>query len=181
MRRRLSSTTVVAVLVLAACSSERAPSTGDRAFVGDLLPHHHLGMALVDEATTRSADVRLRRLVFEMGSYHGREAALLQRWTDDWGLDDAADFPGHVSTTDLERLAALSGTAHDIWWLHLMIQHHEGALVIARSAVGSAGLSEVDDMAATVERVQSAELVAMNDLLAELCGESPSAGCPASP
>lgn len=135
-------------------------------------------MALVDEATLRSGDVRLRRMVFEMGSYHGREISLLEQWASDWEAGTTDHFPGHVDDADVARLAELTGVTHDVWWLRLMIEHHEGAIDIARAALEAEGLAAVDAMAAQVEQVQSAEIIAMHDLLDELCHEATSIGCP---
>lgn len=170
---------VAGALLTAGCADDPVrPSVSDIAFVATLLPHHHLGMLLVDEATLRAGDVRLRRMVFEMGSYHDRELATLADWADQWQVASAVTFPGEITSPDLERLPTLSGVAHDIWWLHLMIEHHEGAVEIADSALAASGLSEVDRLADDVRRVQSSELEAMHTLLVELCGEAPGDGCP---
>jgi uncharacterized protein (DUF305 family) len=168
-------------LVMVSCSGGTAdslPSAADTAFVAALLPHHHLGMELVDAGARGADDVRLRRLVFEMGSYHGAEMAALQAWADAWKVaaDDA--FPGELEPGAIALLELLTGDDHDTWWLHLMIEHHLGAVTIARAQMAGGGIPEVVDMAAGVAAVQANELERMQALLAELCSQTPDAtGC----
>lgn len=145
-----------------------------------MLPHHRLGTRLVDEASANTSDVRLRRLVFEMSGYHHHETDLLAEWAEEWDVVEAGTFPGDLPTTDVARLDGLSGADHDTWWLVLMIEHHRGAVDLTSRLLAS-GVDADDEtavLAATVRSVQSDELVAMDDLLAALCAEHPSAaGC----
>jgi len=170
----------VAAVLGTACGEPNptGPGAADRTLVAELLPHHHLGMVLTEEGAQRAAEVRLRRLIFEMGSYHAVEIDTLEQWADAWGVSSAASFPGELSAPELERLPTLQGLDHDIWWLHLMIEHHEGALAITAATAADSLLPDVASLAATVRRVQTAELDTMRALLVELCAESPADGCP---
>ena len=154
--------------LLAGCSTVPTPNDADRSFVAQLISHHHLGMELVDEATVHSSDVRLRRLVFDMSGSHA----------DRWRVTAATDFPGDLAAASVDRLAVLTGADHDTWWLHLMIEHHRGALALAATQLGSGQVRAVIDLARTVQTVQSREVTAMEQLLSEFCGETPvAAGC----
>lgn len=155
--------------VAASCSGSSRWSEADRAFVARMLPHHHLGMTLIEEATVHSSDVRLRRLVFEMGGYHGSEVATLTQWADQHAIDSAADFPGDLEPARVAELPQLGGEEHDIDWLDLMIRHHRGALTIADDAIGHGQQPDVRQLAGEVRRVQSDEIAAMEDLRTALC------------
>lgn len=134
-----------------------------------MIPHHHLGMELIDEATRNSDGVELRRLVFEMGGYHHDELTRLTRWAKDWGIKEALMFPGGIAKADLARLASLRGPGHDTWWLHVMIEHHRGALVISREALASANDPGITSMAESVISVQEKQIGEMEDLSLRLC------------
>lgn len=188
-RRPAAATALAAVLAIiasAACggaaksgaSTADTPTVADRRFVADMIPHHHLGMALLDEAARHSYDVRLRRLAFEMNSYHQSELDQLHAWADDWGVAASQHFDGDLASTDVDRLLALHDLAHDTWWLHLMIDHHRGALTIAARERDGGAVTDARQLAERVDVQQRADIDAMVTLLDELCGEAPGApGC----
>jgi len=69
----------------------------------------------------------------------------------------------------MDSLRILEGNAHDIAWLKIMIEHHEGALVISEAALLDTQESEIAQIAKNVIATQSDELVKMRLLLSELC------------
>ncbi len=168
--------TAVSVLVLAWPHGDESQPV-ERSFVAEMIPHHHLGMVLLADAADHSDDVRLRRLAFEMDSYHSTELDRLDRWADDWSVEPATEFAGNLPGVALDELRTAVGTDHDTLWLALMIEHHVGAIEIAqRTASGSR--TEVRKLAARIERVQTDQVEQMQELLRELCDEQPdAAGC----
>ncbi len=153
------------------------PTDNDRRFVSAMIPHHHLGMQLIENATSNSDDVRLRRLVFEMDTYHGSELAQLDRWANSWNVVGAPTFPGNIPDDEIEALGTMRGSDHDTQWLALMIDHHEGALDIASPDSGA--LDVTRSMATIITAVQARQIATMQNLLGELCDEHPqSLGCP---
>jgi uncharacterized protein (DUF305 family) len=168
---------VLGATCVAACGKSSPPSVADRNFVVSMVPHHHLGMVLLDDAAPRVADVRLRRLVFEMSDYHHAETSLLEHRLDDWQLDGASSFAGELSAADLSRLDAAEGDDYDVLWLRLMIAHHRGALVLADSQIAHGTVDELVVMARSVRDVQQDQIDEMRDLLAELCTESTLGSC----
>lgn len=185
---RLRSATVVAAALLAvlavACGGTGSWRATDRAFVAAMIPHHHLGMRLIDDATQRSDDVRLRRLVFEMTGYHHSETEMLEQWAAAHDIAHGSPFPGDLPADELARLATLRGVERDVWWLDLMIRHHRGALEIADAQIAGGGVAAVREMAVSVRRVQATEIGQMEDLLVSLCtaqeqqGAAVPTGCP---
>lgn len=157
----------MAAVSIVSCGS-REPATADRLFVSRMIPHHHLGMRLIDSATTRAHDVRLRRLVFEMGGYHGTDMNTLERRAKDWNIGPAASFPGQLAESSLSALESLSGSAYDAMWLSLMIEHHRGALIISRDADIPGARQDVRKLARSTQSIQTAEITTMKLLLDEL-------------
>lgn len=147
------------------------PSQVDLSFVAEMLPHHELGLQIIEIGQYRSSDVRLRRMIFEMGSYHHAEMHVLESLADKWHVAIAQTFPGSIPQSQLDALQTREGNAHDISWLHIMIQHHEGALVIAQQALLGAKIGEIRSMAVNVIVTQSEEIAKMRLLLTALCPE----------
>ena len=170
---------VLCVVVTVACREPvTVPGAAERAFVGALIPHHHLGQELNGTAAWSAEDVRLRGLVFEMGGYHARELALMERWAGDWDVPLAETFPGHLDRSRVDALTGLTGVDFDTEWLVLMIEHHDGAVALADTQLRDGRMDEARDLAKEVRKVQSDELAKMRTLLAELCASSPDAlGC----
>lgn len=169
---RCGAAAVTLLLLLASCGGP-GPGSADKGFVARMIPHHELGMDLIDEATLRSDGVELRRMVFEMGSYHHDEMARLQTWSREWHVPKEEKFPGSIDAGRTARLARLDGAAHDTWWLHLMIEHHEGAVEIAADALSAARHPDLLAMARTVRSVQERQITEMKVLLGSLCVAGP--------
>lgn len=172
MRLRRAAELIAIASVLASCGT--APhGQADSAFVSRMIPHHELGMELINEATLHSDDVELRRLVFEMGGYHHDELAQLHEWAHAWGTGAARRFPGRIDQADLSSLGELRGPGHDTWWLALMIRHHRGAVDIAGEEIRSGTNRDAVTMAHTVLAVQKRQITDMEHLLRGYCAATP--------
>lgn len=167
--RSLRLMVVVAASMLAVlpagCGMGDEPSSADVQFVAAMVPHHRLGLELIALAEPRAADVRLRRLVFEMTAYHHEELHALETRLDEWGTAASEDFPGAVAPEQLAALAVATGGAFDRAWLVAMIDHHQGAVDLAGDYQRTATDAVLRDLARRVEEVQRTELDAMRTLL----------------
>ncbi len=61
----------------------------------------------------------------------------------------------------------MHGKALDVYFLQLMIRHHEGGLPMAQYAAQNAADSYVRDLASRMVTAQSAEVVTMEQMLRE--------------
>lgn len=172
MRLRRAAESLLVAVTLAACGGPHH-GPADSAFVSRMIPHHELGMELINEATLHSDDVELRRLVFEMSGYHHDELAQLHEWAHAWGTGTAQRFPGRIDEADLTSLAGLKGPGHDTWWLALMIRHHRGAVDIAGEEIRSGTNRDAVAMAHTVLAVQQRQITDMEHLLRGYCAATP--------
>jgi uncharacterized protein (DUF305 family) len=191
--RRGAAVRIGAVLVVAALLGTALVGTGvfdrpsrvpdhdgaDTTFVVQMVPHHELGVRLIDLAALDASDVRLRELAFEMSGYHGAELAQLRLWRAAWAgrgpgdagtTDDAGhidDGPlGMVSDHELDDLAGRVGRDFDTAWLTLMIRHHEGGVTMADAEVAAGQSSAAVRLASTIASVQRDQIAAMLSLLA---------------
>ncbi len=155
-------------VVLSSCSTS-GPSASDKQFVGEMIPHHNVGVDLLQIGQLRSNDVRVRRMIFDMGDYHHQDLHTLEMYAQDWEVAESKNFDGNISNMELTRLRSAKGHEHDLMWLELMIRHHEGALVIARRVLQFGGNENLQTMARSVITVQADEIVQMVRLRKDLC------------
>lgn len=171
--------TLFAAVAIGACSNSDEPARADREFVASMLPHHRLGVQLIDGATRRVSDVRVRRLVFEMSGYHHSEIDELAALRDEWSTGEAVEFSGMLSSADLMSLGDATAVAYDVLWLRLMVEHHLGALVLVEAQRVGGSVDELVQLADAVGEVQREQIDAMEELLEVLCSERPVPECDA--
>lgn len=75
---------------------------------------------------------------------------------------------GMMSDADMKRLESSTGTAFDRLWLELMIQHHEGAVRMAKDELADGKNPDAKALAQAIITSQQAEISKMNALLAAL-------------
>ena len=165
-----------------ACTPARGPNAMDVAFATTMVPHHEMGITLDELAVAGAADVRVRRLAFEMNSYQGPELDQLRKWARTWGgamsgrpekttgpMTDPMTGPmGMPGPGDLDRLRAATGPAFDTRFLTLMIAHHDGAVSMAEHEQAAGSERRAVAMAGRIAVVQERQLAALRALLAEL-------------
>ena len=153
------------VALVSACGSQPKPNSADQTFVAQMVPHHQLGIEMIDSAVLRSDDVRLRKLVFQMQSYHEHELHQLSSRLQEWKIMEAKVFPGLIEPSRLAKVDQLAGPAFDNAWLQAMIEHHEGAVVIGKNEITSGQITDLKVMAKKIVDIQQAEILQMQRLL----------------
>lgn len=76
-------------------------------------------------------------------------------------------MPGMASPDEITRLRSLTGRELDVYFLQLMLRHHQGGLPMARHAEQHAATAEVRVFAEKVVRAQTNDNTAMTDMLTE--------------
>jgi uncharacterized protein (DUF305 family) len=79
-------------------------------------------------------------------------------------------MPGMATPAQMRQLQSMHGTALDIFFLQLMVHHHQGGVVMARFAAAHAQLAYVRNLAQAMVAAQSGEIVQMEQLLRQLGG-----------
>lgn len=78
-----------------------------------------------------------------------------------------AQMPGMATTDELKKLRSLSGKELDVYFLQLMIRHHQGGYPMAKYANEHAETDAVRTLALSIIKTQGAEVTTMTDMLAE--------------
>lgn len=89
---------------------------------------------------------------------------------------ETALMPGMATNSEIARLQGLRGTESDIYFLQLMIRHHQGGQPMMEYAAEHATNPVVRNFADKMVQTQSAEIAVMTQMLAERGAEPLPAG-----
>ena len=156
-----------------------APYTvADVEFMQGMIAHHAQAIYMSRMAESHKANPRVQRLAIKIDQSQVAEIRIMQEWlrSNDQMAPDTSSWrtmtmAGMLTTEQLAELDAATGTAFDRLFLTFMIQHHEGALLMVKElfATPRAGQEvDVNVFANDVVTVQTAEIGAMRQLLAQL-------------
>jgi uncharacterized protein (DUF305 family) len=185
----------LAFIAAATASAQDAPryTAADVRFMQGMIGHHAQALAmtaLIPDRTTRQ-DIRLLGQRIEVSQKD--EIAMMRQWLKDrhqqvpasdaqhdhhaaaghsmnmpgMAMSDTL-MPGMLTAEQLAELAKANGVEFDKLFLRDMIRHHEGALVMVASLLGTTGSgqeAEVFRFASEVDSDQRAEIARMNALL----------------
>lgn len=178
----LSVATVLAAATLAACSSgtddsdESRPghNAADVTFASSMLPHHRQGIQMAHMAGTRAGDPRIAHWAENMMRSQDPEMQtmmnLLRGWgepvpDEDMGMNPGAGrMPGMLTDDHLDQMEAAHGASFDDLFLQAMIDHHTGAIAVARTEQADGMNTDAMEVAEQVERTQTAEVNVLRDI-----------------
>lgn len=173
-------------LTLLACSAGARPavesdapvrpgySEADVRFMQGMIPHHAQALEMTALIADRTGNPSIRRLAQRIDISQTDEIARMRRWLETRGETVPGDhhhselMPGMLTEEDMARLSAASGAEFDRLFLELMIQHHEGALVMVDelfSTDGAGQETEIFLFASHVDSDQRAEIARMRGML----------------
>jgi uncharacterized protein (DUF305 family) len=165
----------------------------DVGFCQDMRMHHQQAVTMATMVAGRSTDTAVRALGYDIEGGQIAQIGTMSGWLQLWersayaergahlawlpdperghdahgGADPAAVMPGMATTAELDRLRALSGPEFDVYFLQLMLRHHQGGLPMARYAADHAGIGVVRNLAEKIVRAQTHENRVMTDMLVE--------------
>lgn len=162
----------------------------DVAFASDMIQHHAQALAMVDLTMDRPLDPEVEALAEDVRAAQAPEIETLAGWLTDWDEQipetirdhvnaghgagdlsdsmrdlDHGDMPGMMSADDIDALENTSDTEFQEMWLEMMIEHHEGAIEMAKSEQEDGRYKPAVDLAGDIVDSQSQEVATMQDLL----------------
>ena len=145
---------------------------GDVMFAQMMIPHHEQAVEMADMALESSSSPEVTGLAQRIKAAQGPEIESMKEWLRDWGAPSAADDSGHMghgggmmSDADMGSLESAQGAGFDRMWLTMMIEHHEGAVVMAKDVLGTTTNPDVRAMARAIVDGQTEEIGTMKALL----------------
>lgn len=171
---------VIAVVLVGCSGSQPAPAThnaADVAFAQGMVPHHQQAVQMAMPVPQHTANPRVIALAKQIQQAQQPEIDQLTTWLKTWGaplpatgdmggmngMDHGQPMSGMVDTAGLDQLR---DQAYDRKWLDLMIQHHEGAITMARTELSQGQDTGAKAMAQHITDTQQAEIATMKSLLA---------------
>jgi uncharacterized protein (DUF305 family) len=186
MRKSLITAVVAASLfTLAACSNDDDTDTAashneaDVTFAQEMIPHHQQAIEMADLAESRAESQEVKDLATDIEAAQGPEIETLTGWLESWGEDvpdegmsgmdhgdmSSDDMGGMMTEDEMADLESASGAEFDQMFLTMMIEHHEGAIEMAKTEQSEGEFPEAVDMAEEIETTQAEEIQTMQDLL----------------
>ncbi len=161
----------------------------DVAFARDMIQHHAQAVAMVDLTRERDLDPEVAQLAEGIRNAQVPEIETFTDWLGEWdeeipptmldhanaghgsgdlsetmeGMDDA--MPGMMSGADMDALQDAGAGDFQTMWLEMMIEHHEGAIEMARTEQQDGRYQPAVELAAEIEESQGDEIETMRDLL----------------
>lgn len=160
----------------------------DVAFASDMIQHHAQALSMVDLTLERPLDPEVQAIAEGIRAAQGPEIETMVDWLDDWGEDVPAtvrdhvnsghdmgdmgdmgdtgsDMPGMMSADDMDALENAADDEFQDLWLQLMIEHHEGAVEMARAEEAGGRYRDAIDLAGSIIDSQQQEIDMMQELL----------------
>lgn len=157
------------------------PAAGDKneadtLFATMMIPHHAQAIAMADLAVKQATDTKVKALAARIKGAQGPEIARMSGWLTGWGAPVpgtaggsgmsgmGGDTGGMMSTQQMTDLGAAKGPAFDRMWLQMMVQHHQGAVVMAKTELTEGANPEAKQLAQAIIDSQSKEIAEMSSL-----------------
>jgi uncharacterized protein (DUF305 family) len=150
----------------------------DVRFMQGMIAHHAQAIYMSRMAAAHQVNAHLLKFAQKIGQSQTAEIRLMQEWlrankqfapdTSSWRM---MQMPGMLTTKQLQQLDAATGKDFERLFLELMIQHHNGALKMVSNLLATSGAAQDVDVsvfANDVVTVQTAEIGAMQQMLAQL-------------
>jgi uncharacterized protein (DUF305 family) len=139
-----------------------------------MIPHHQQALEMAEMAAGRASSPEVEDLAARIEKAQGPEIETMTGWLKSWGEEVPSADAGHaghsgaegmMDAAEMDELAKASGREFDTLFLTLMIEHHEGAVEMARTEQKQGRYAPAKEMAGAVISGQSAEIEEMNALL----------------
>lgn len=181
----------LALSLVAACGSDNQDDPGsssassarhndaDVSFAQDMLVHHAQALDMVELTAGRSLSPEVKQLATEIKDAQAPEIKTFTSWLKEWdeevpdvsqdmssmeGMDD--DMPGMMSSDDMTKLEGAPDAQFQSMWLKMMIEHHEGAIDMAKEQIDKGEYKPAIKLAEEISTSQTAEVTEMKQLLA---------------
>lgn len=175
---------------------EEMPATDSVAagFARDMQTHHDQAVEMSWIIRDRTDDRLVRSLAYDIARTQSHQSGQMAGWLQTWGLkptgpgqkmdwmrglghshgDDEGSMltedgrmPGMASDEELDRLRGLRGEEAEIYFLQLMIVHHEAGVPMAEAARDYSRNDPVETLATSIITSQTAETETMTTMLEE--------------
>ncbi|SDJ30621.1 Uncharacterized conserved protein, DUF305 family [Frankineae bacterium MT45] len=162
-----------------------AADSVDAGFSRDMATHHTQAVSMAGYTRDNSSDPAVKLLAFDIETSQQFQLGQMDGWLTSWGLGRTSDLPemswmgssmqmqsnglmpGLATQAEVAKLKTLKGKALDIYFLQLMLRHHQGGVQMAQYAAEHAETDYVRTTAQAMVAAQQNEIIEMEQMLRE--------------
>ncbi|MBL1095567.1 DUF305 domain-containing protein [Streptomyces coffeae] len=165
-------------------STNGAFNGADVHFAQMMIPHHQQALEMARLAPGRASDAQVKQLAARIEKAQDPEIRTMSSWLKSWGkpqptpadgmpgMDhgsgDGHDMDGMMSQKEMDRLKAAKGVTFDRDFARLMIEHHKGAIAMAKDEQKDGRNAAAKKLAGDIITGQSAEVTTLHTILDRL-------------
>ncbi|MEB3368273.1 DUF305 domain-containing protein [Saccharopolyspora mangrovi] len=166
----------------------------DIGFSQDMSVHHQQAVTMATLAREQAHDVAVRQLAFDIETNQRDQIGRMQGWLSVWNepaqatgpvmqwmsdtgehhhgatampMSGGAVMPGMATSEELSRLASMRGPEFDVYFLQLMLRHHQGGAGMAEYGATHAAVPAVSALAKNMLGSQGSEMELMKTMLSQ--------------
>jgi len=161
----------------ASASAAGAHNDADVSFATEMIQHHRQAVEMAELADSRASSQEVKGLAAKIKGAQDPEIKTMSGWLTAWGEEVPADMsgmeghdmssgmPGMMSSEDMDNLEKGSGAEFDKMFLEMMVEHHEGAVSMAKTEKANGEYGPAVKLADDVITAQTAEIEQMGKML----------------
>jgi uncharacterized protein (DUF305 family) len=147
----------------------------DIAFVQQMIPHHSQALDMAKLVPSRGTNPKVIDLASRIEKAQDPEIQQMRGWLTAWGATSTSSMPGMthesmpgmMSDADMRKLDQAKGAEFDKMWLDMMIEHHQGAVDMAKTELTKGSNADAKALAQKIIDAQQAEITEMRGLLSQ--------------
>ena len=156
----------------------------DVTFAQQMVPHHQQAVEMAKLVPSHSTNQKVLELASQIQQAQDPEIQKMTGWLQTWGAPapttgmnmpgmnmpgmDHGSMPGMMTSDDMTKLGQVKGAAFDRLWLQMMIQHHQGAVEMAKTELQQGASNEAKQLAQQIIDTQQKEIATMSQLLSQV-------------
>ena len=181
--KRMALVLLAGLVLVAGCSGKaKDHNAQDVAFAQGMIPHHEQAVEMSTVAQQRAASPKVKDLATRIMGAQDPEIQTMKGWLTDWdepvtassdgmagmnhGGGTMESGQGMMSDAQMSQLRTASGAEFDKMFLTMMIEHHQGAISMARTELDKGKHAPAKQLAQAIIDAQQKEITEMQGLLA---------------
>lgn len=135
-----------------ATSASAQASDADRAFIDGMVPHHEMANMMADDAIAKADHADLKEFAQKVKTDQTAEITELRNYRQQWFGSSNTPAMNHS-----QMMTIADDANFDRKWAETMIEHHQGAIDMAKQALAAATRPETKALAQRVVDAQTKE------------------------
>lgn len=130
----------------------------NKSFIDGLVPHHEMALMMADDAVAKASHESLKMMAKKMKEDQAAEIAELKKIRKNLFGSDST--PSGMAMKDMP-----AGEMYDMMWMHMMIDHHQGAIDLSSLALDAGIADPLESIAEKAIDAQKMEQAMLQDSL----------------